>query len=81
MSLISFFANKSHIHAVVGSNGTDEVGSSDGTSDGSLLVVVLQALSGEESGTTLRNLEDDRGVDVSGSLKTSIDNGRRSDVL
>lgn len=74
-------AKKSHIHAVMGSNGTDEVGSSDGTGDGSLLVAVLQALTGEESGTTLGNLEDNRGVDVPGSLKDSVDNRRRSDVL
>lgn len=76
-----FFAKKSHIHAVMGSNGTDEVGSSDGTGDGSLLVAVLQALTGEESGTTLGNLEDNRGVDVPGSLKDSVDNRRRGDVL
>lgn len=65
----------------MGSNGTDEVGSSDGTGDGSLLVAVLQALTGEESGTTLGNLEDNRGVDVPGSLKDSVDNRRRGDVL
>jgi hypothetical protein len=51
------------------------VSGSNGTSDGSLLLLgrVLQAFTTKEGGTTLRELEDDGGVDVSCGLKTGVD--------
>lgn len=41
------------------------VSSSDGTRDGGLLLVVGKALSSEVSGSTLRNLDNDWGLDIS----------------
>lgn len=59
------------------------MGSSDGTSDRSLLLFgrVLQALAAEKGGTTLRDLQDDGRVDVARSLETCVDDGGRGDVL
>jgi hypothetical protein len=57
------------------------VGSSDGTGNGSLLLVVGNTFTGKVSSTTLRELKDDGGVDVSGSLKTGVDDRRRGNVL
>lgn len=57
--------------AVCWSNSADVVCSSNGTSDGGLLVAVLDTLTGEVSGTTLGNLEDDWGLGVTGSLESS----------
>ena len=45
-------------------NGADMVSSGDSTGNGSLLLVVGKALSCEESGATLRDLDDDGGLDV-----------------
>ena len=61
--------------AVCWSNSADVVGSSNGTSDGSLLVTVLDTLTGEVSRTALGDLEDDWGLGVTGGLERS-DNSR-----
>lgn len=53
---------------------------SDGTSDGSLLVLVVDTLTGEVSGTSLGDLDDDGRLDVSGSLEDGVDDRRRGDV-
>lgn len=66
---------------IVGGDGSDEVGGSGGSGDGGLLVAVGETLSTEESGTTLGDLEDDGGLDVSGSLQDGVDDGRGGDVL
>jgi hypothetical protein len=65
---------------VEGSDGSNEVSGSDGSSDGSALVLVVDTLSGEESGSSLRALEDDGGVDGSGSLEDGVNSRRRGDV-
>ena len=54
---------------------------SDGTSDGSLLLVVCDTLSGEVSSSSLRNLEDDGGLVVTSGLKSGYDGRGRGDVL
>jgi hypothetical protein len=56
------------------------VGSCDSSGDGSLLVLVVDTLSGEESGTTLRSLEDDGRLGVAGSLERRNYGGGRCDV-
>lgn len=63
-------------HAVSGSYCTDEMGGSDGTGDGSLLLVVGEAFSGEESRATLRDLDDDGGFDIAGG-GVSLGRGER----
>jgi hypothetical protein len=68
-------------HAIDRSNASDKVSSSDGTSDRSLLLVVGYTFTGKVGGTTLRELEDDRRVDVSCGLEAGVDDGRRGDVL
>ena len=60
--------------AVCGRDGADIVGTSDGSLDGSALVLVVDTLSGEVCGTTLGHLEDDGGLGIAGSLK-GCDNG------
>lgn len=52
----------------------------DGTGNGCSLVLVVYALSGEESGTTLRGLEDDGALLVASSLKGSDHGGAGRDV-
>jgi len=68
-------------HAIGRCDSSDKVSGSDGTSDRSLLLVVCDTFTGKVGGTTLRELEDDGRVDVSRSLKTGVDNGRRGNVL
>jgi hypothetical protein len=71
----------SNSHSVGGSDRADVVGGGDGTSDGTLLVSVLESLSTEEGGSSLRNLEDNGRLDVAGSLEGSNDGRGRGDVL
>lgn len=54
---------------------------SDGTSDRSLLLVVGYTLTGEVSGTSLRDLEDDGGLVVASGFKSSDDGRGGGDVL
>lgn len=54
------------------SNRADVLGSSDSTSDRSLLLVVGQALAGEVRRTTLRELQDNGRFRVAGSLKSRV---------
>jgi hypothetical protein len=65
---------------VVRGDGSNVVGSSGRSSDGGLLVAVGKTLTTEESGSSLRELEDDRGVDVPGGLEDTVHDRRRSDV-
>lgn len=68
--------------AVVRGNGSDVVGGSGRSGDGGGLVgAVGESLSSEEGGSTLRDLEDDRGVDVPGGLEDGVHDRRRGDVL
>lgn len=68
---------------VSGGDGTDESGGGDGTGDRGLLLVgvVLDSLAGPEGGSSLRDLEDDGRVDVSGGLHGGVGGGGRGDVL
>lgn len=52
----------------------------NGTGNGAGLVLVVNTLSGEESGTTLRGLQDDGALLVAGSLERGNDGGGRGDV-
>lgn len=63
------------VHSVFLCDGADVVGSGDGTCDGSLLLVVGEALSGEEGGASLGDLNDDGGLDVAG-----VENEGREDL-
>ena len=58
--------------SVNGSNGSDVVGSGNGTSNGSLLLLggVGDGLAGEEGGTTLGSLEDDWGLGLLSGLES-----------
>jgi len=66
--------------AVGRGDSTDVVSGGDGTSDGSLLLVVSDTLSGEVSSSSLRDLEDDRGLVVTSGLKSGYDSRGRGDV-
>lgn len=46
-----------------------------------LVGVVLDSLSGPEGGSSLRDLENDGRLDVSGSLEGGVGGRRRGDVL
>lgn len=65
---------------VAGSDATDVVGGGDTASDGGVLAVVGDTLTGEVSGTTVGDLEDDGGFGVTGSLEGRDDDRGRSDV-
>jgi hypothetical protein len=65
---------------VGGGHATDVVGSGDTTSDGGSLVAVGNTLTGEESSTTLGELQDNGALLVTGSLEGGNNGGRRSDV-
>lgn len=64
------------------SDGPDERRSGDGTSDGTFLSGgVLDSLAGEVGGSSLGDLEDDWGVDVTGGFEGGVDGGGGGDVL
>lgn len=52
------------------------MGSGNGTLDGGELVLVVDTLTGEVSGTTVRDLQDDGGLGIAGSLEGSYHGGR-----
>ena len=54
------------VHAVGLCYGANMVGGGDGTCDGGLLFVVGKALACEEGRAALGDLDDDRGLDVTG---------------
>jgi hypothetical protein len=64
-----------------GGHATDVVGSGNGTSDGSLLAIVGDTLTGEESSTALGDLQDNGALLVTGSLEGSDNSGGGGDVL
>ena len=66
---------------VGGGDAADVVGSGDTTGDGGVLAIVADTLTGEESSTTVGDLEDDGGLVVTGGLEGRDDDGRRGDVL
>lgn len=66
--------------AVDGGDGSDELGGSNGTLDGGLLVLVVDTLAGKVGGTTLGHLDDDGGLVVSGSLEDGDNGGRGGHV-
>jgi hypothetical protein len=66
--------------AVGWGESADILGTGDGTSDGSGLVLVVNALAGEVGSTTLRELEDDGRLGVTGSLESSDDGRGRGNV-
>ena len=51
------------------------LGTSDGSEDGRLLSGVLDSLARQEGGSTVGELNDDWGVDISGGLQDSVDGG------
>ena len=61
--------------AVCGSNGSDVLCCCDATGNGGSLVLVVNALTGEVGGTTLRDLQDDWSLRVAGSLERCNDGG------
>ena len=65
---------------VCGRNCADVVSTGDGSLDGSALVLVVDALSGEVCGTTLAHLEDDGRLGIAGSLEGCDDGGGGSHV-
>lgn len=65
---------------VGGGDAADVVGSGDTTSDRGVLAIVGDTLTGEVSGTTVGDLEDDGGLGVTGSLEGRDDDRGRSDV-
>lgn len=67
--------------AVDGGNAADVVGSGNGASNGGRLAVVAHTLTGEESGTTLGDLQNDGALLVAGSLEGGDRGGRGGDVL
>lgn len=67
-------------NAVGGGDGTDVVSSRNSTGDGGGLVLVVYTLAGEESGTTLRGLEDDGALLIASSLEGCNDSRAGGDV-
>ena len=61
-------------------NGADVVGSRDGTLDHGLLLRDLEALAGEESRATARNLKNDGGLQVLGGLESRDGSGGGGDL-
>lgn len=66
--------------AVCRGNGTDVVSGGNGALDGGGLVLVVNALTGEVGGTTLRGLQDDGRLGVAGGLERGNNSGRRGHV-
>ncbi len=62
--------------AVCGRNGADVVGTSNGSLDGSALVLVVDTLTSEVCGSSLGHLEDDGRLGIAGCLEGCND-GRR----
>jgi hypothetical protein len=64
------------------------LGTGDGTDDGSLLAFQFQTLTGGEHGTTVGELNDNRGFDLGGSFQYGVDgvgtdavDGRQSEAV
>lgn len=72
---------KGYSHAVRRGNGPDVVGSSCGTGNRGLLVLVRQTFATEECSTSLRDLEDDGRFDVSSGFQDGIDDRRGGNIL
>lgn len=66
---------------VGGGHTTDVVGSSDTTSNGTFLLSVGDTLTGEESGSTVGELQNHGALLVTGSFEGSDHGGGRGDVL
>lgn len=62
------------------SDGTDVVGSGDGTGNGGLLALVGGFLTSKEVSTTVGGLQDDGGTSLTSSLKSSNSSGGGGDV-
>ena len=62
-------------YAVVLRHQSGVLGPSDGPEDGRLLPGVLDSLPRQEGGSTVGELNDYRGVDISGGLQDSVDGG------
>jgi hypothetical protein len=67
-------------NAVDGGDGADVVSSRNSSGDGSLLVLVVDALSSEEGGSSLRSLEDDWRLGIASGLESRNDGGGRCDI-
>ncbi len=68
--------------------GVHVLGTGDGTDDGGFLAFQLQTLAGGEHGTTVGELNDDRGFDLGGSFQHGVDgvgtdavDGRQSEAV
>ena len=57
------------------------LGSGDGTEDRGLLAIVGETLAGEVGSASLGDLDDDRGLVVTGSLENRVGSGGGGDVL
>ena len=62
-----------HLHAVRLRHCADVCGGSNGTGDGRLLLVVRKALACKVRASTLRDLDDDGSLDVTGGVVVSIE--------
>lgn len=67
-------------NAVNGSNGSDELGSGNGSLDGGGLILVVDTLASKVGSATLGHLDDDGGLVGSGRLKNGDNGGRRGHV-
>ena len=68
-------AVKDNRHSIVLRHQSDMLCPSDGSKDGRLLPGVLDSLPRQEGGSTVGELNDYRGVDISGGLQDSVDGG------
>jgi hypothetical protein len=66
---------KNHGDVVVLGHEADVLGPGNGAQNGRLLVRILNALAGQESGAAIGELDDDWGVDGAGRLQYGIDGG------
>ena len=71
---------ENHRHTIVLGHQPHVLGPSYGSQDSSLLVGVLDTLASQECCSSVGELDDDRRVDVPGSLEDSVDGGGRSAV-
>jgi hypothetical protein len=69
-------SDEDRLHRLNERDEPDEVGSSNGTTDGGLLVLVGDTLAGKVGSPSLRALEDDGRLGVSGGLEAGAKEGK-----
>ena len=69
-------AMNDHGDAIMFGHQPDMLSTSDGSQNGTFLLVILDAFAGDKCASTIAKLDHDGGFDIPGGLQGGIDGGR-----